>query len=446
VEGKPRPATWALALVTRSLQAVVVVAALYLAARSLYLGFTLMSPILLGDQWRFVPDYDLIVRKGTVAKLFYPHNEHIIATTRIVLLADGELFAMKGYIPHVLFYSLNAATAWLFMLLTLDRPSIFERIAFWTVLLGFMWSICQFIDLISDFQLAFSFGSFFVVGCLWALGRTLTAEPKWKYWWAALAIMFDLLALFSLGGTVILIAPAAAIAIWTRRLDRAFAVFCGFHAIFIAYYFHVVDIDFSRPSGATYSFFDYYNFVTAFLGWAVQGWIIDGWVLYQQLGTVGLVSVLIAVFVFTGRALAGRAVAWQSAVLLAIACFALLDAIAAAQFRMQFGPASRYAPIDILFIVSLLCLGWRLTVKRPALRLALISCAAVLLFAVNGPVYQRMWHDMVVKVTRAANRLRAGDHSAEMMESVTWQPAYHRNIETELETLKRRRLSIFAPP
>ena len=71
------------------------------AVHSLWLGLSLAHALPYGDQWDFVRDYfDYLDGRYEWGSLLAQHNEHRIATTRVVLFADaGPPPTAKGSPP-----------------------------------------------------------------------------------------------------------------------------------------------------------------------------------------------------------------------------------------------------------------------------------------------------------------------------------------------------------
>jgi hypothetical protein len=82
------------------------------AGRCLWLGLSLAQPMPVTDQWAFVHQYlNYLGGHFSWADLFAQHNEHRIATTRVVLFVDAILFGMRGLFPVVVTYASLAAMA-----------------------------------------------------------------------------------------------------------------------------------------------------------------------------------------------------------------------------------------------------------------------------------------------------------------------------------------------
>jgi hypothetical protein len=121
--------------------------------------------------------------------LFAQHNEHRIATTRIVLLADAILFRMRGLLPTTVMYASLAAIALTCGRLA-SRPGI-ERFTCTALALGVLWSTSQWGDLAWQFQLPFAFVHLFALVTLVAIWRA--NETNFAVW-MAIAVAADALA------------------------------------------------------------------------------------------------------------------------------------------------------------------------------------------------------------------------------------------------------------
>jgi hypothetical protein len=140
------------------------------AGHCLWLGLSLANPMPLGDQWGFVYEYfDYLDGHYSWVDLFSQHNEHRLATTRIVLFADAILFGMRGLFLVVVNYASLAAIAAIGACVVGSRSNV-ERFTCFAVALGLLWSSAQWLNFIWQFQIQFAFVHLFALTCLVALG------------------------------------------------------------------------------------------------------------------------------------------------------------------------------------------------------------------------------------------------------------------------------------
>jgi hypothetical protein len=110
------------------------------AGHCLWLGFSLASPMPLADQWIIVHDYfKYLEGQYSWTDLFSQHNEHRLATTRIVLLADVILFGMRGLFPVAVTYASLATMAAIGAFVVSSRSKL-EFFACFAAALGLLWS------------------------------------------------------------------------------------------------------------------------------------------------------------------------------------------------------------------------------------------------------------------------------------------------------------------
>jgi hypothetical protein len=212
--------------------------------------------------------------------------------------------------------------------------------------------------------------------------------------WYLVAFACDFVAVFSLGTGVLLGFSFVAIAVWTRRIDRWFAILLGFHLLLMLLFAWIV----AAPSGAAYSvsIARRVAFFLAFLGNFVVEW--PKWVL-----PVGAVIAAICGGLFswlTWRALfCGIGYRDESAIA-AFAAFAILEAATASVTRPHLGVdyalSLKYTTCTLLLVAALFAFVWRAVPHRLSRLAALLGLSAVLVVA-NSSEFVNGW--------RARNRV-----------------------------------------
>ena len=372
---------------------------MYFSLRSVWLNTNLTRPIVREDQFRFARDYFRYLDGNYhFVELFNRHGEHVIATTRAVLFADALWFDMRGVLPIVLFYVLLFAIAFLLAKAALDeRPQRWQLAVAAIVGLGLTWSICQFLNFSWPFQIGFPFVHLFALGFYVALAHSLVAKNERSRWaWFGLACILDFLAVFSLGSGVFVGLPAIALAFWLRRVDRVLIGFVSFHVALVALYWLRAPLPTyptDRPPASI-------NLVADFLGWLFTGIGSFAGLSRTTLGKWGVTATLAAVAVASWIALVRRRPVDRSlAVLLALACFVILEALAAAYARSQYGMGPRYATPSVVFWAAILAAGWRATyfldATRVGARAALLVAIFFVIVSANAPLYESEWSKFV---------------------------------------------------
>jgi len=203
------------------------------AGHCLWLGLSLANPMPYSDQWAFVDDYiGYLDGHYSWVDLFAQHNEHRIATTRIVLFADAILFGMRGLLPAAVVYASLAAMAAVGAFLVSSRSNL-ERFTCFATALGLVWSSTQWQDLSWQFQIPFPFVHLFALMYFVAIWR---ASQSKFFLWITIALAADALGVFSLGSGLVVIVPALLLALFLRAWRTA-VLLTVFHSALVVLYF-----------------------------------------------------------------------------------------------------------------------------------------------------------------------------------------------------------------
>jgi hypothetical protein len=362
------------------------------AVHSLWLGLSLAHALPYGDQWDFVRDYfDYLDGRYEWGSLFAQHNEHRIATTRVVLFADAILFRMRGLLPVVVTYASLAAIALACARLA-SRPGI-ERVSCAALAFGLLWSTSQWGVLAWQFQMVFPFVHLFALVTLVSLWRA--NEGNFALW-MAIAVAADALAVFSLGSGILIIAPALLLLAWLRA-SRAVWSFALFHAALVGLYL----AGYQRPVQSLQYSFDVITFLVTtaeFIGLPAAK--------YQLFAGLLGISLFAALVVHISyRAIVRAPIESTYCVLAALAGFALCEALLVGYVRAGFGVGARHATASVVFWAALLAALWKMTQqKRARLLVALLAVAAVV--AANAPAFEAAWREQIAFLTRVTDEVR----------------------------------------
>jgi hypothetical protein len=424
------------------------------AARSAFYGALLARPVPYWDQWEFVRTLPKVL-EGTygLADLFSLANEHRIATTRLMFFADYYLFDFSSYFLIACIYLLLAVSALAVARLALAEDATRAKLTIaFCIAIGLLWSVSQWENLTWANQLQFPFVHFFALASYWALARALLAQsPRAVAGWTLVACATDFLAVFSLASGLLVLAPALLMAIWLRRFGAPLWIFCALHLSFFTYYFIAPDKPQIGSLGASDVLF-MLQFISAYLGTVVreQGSTIVPLVV----GGAGLLFVTLACAVATWNALVKRrSLELYSAVVLALAAFVLVEAVATAYGRgsnsyLPTAMVSRYSTASIYFFAALLALAWyasrrpsRLPILRASRVAVLVSAVALIAFSNFRPMNLIEWKARTAEIDRAGFALAGGvfDSSTRM----TLYP-YPDAIEQSVKLLARRELANFS--
>ena len=348
------------------------------AGHCLWLGLSLADPMPLNDQWAFVIDYfKYLDGHYSWGDLFSLHNEHRIATTRIVLFADAIMFGMRGLFPVVLTYAIMAAMAVIGAFVISSR-SLPERFTCFAAALGLLWSPAQWVTFLYPFNLQFVFVHLFALTCFVAVW---CASRSRFYLWVAVALAADALCLLSLGSGIFVVVPAVLLALFLRTW-RAAVLLAVVHSVLVVFYF----TGYHLPAGLRAYAFDpmrSLTIVAEFIGLALGK--------HEAIfGALGL-TLFAAVAVHISYLSAVRRPAHPACYIMAsLACFVVIEATAAGYARSAYGVDPRYATASIVFWAALLGALWRLT-EHLRIRLLVPVLTGGAIVAMNAPHFEASW-------------------------------------------------------
>ena len=419
-------------------------AAVFFSVRSVALIVSRTRPLPFGDQWAFITrDYfSFIDGNYRFLDLFNQHAEHRIVTTKLVLFVDALWFDMSGVFAHFIFYGTLLLMAVVMAILIThgqERWRLVRVVIATIILLGLVWSICQFVNIYWPFQVGFAFVHLFVLVCYAALAKALTLDDPRRYVWLSIACIANLIGVYSMGSGFLAIVPAIAIALWLRKLDRVLILFLAFHALVLLAHF----IGFRPRSYEFASWAAYHDFVVNFLGWFFGGW----W--YYQ-GPAGYVCLTFFLLFMAGTCwlsfVKKRKIDPAAGVLLALAFFVVLEALVAAVARMKFGMTPRYATTSIVFVTALIAFAWRATAwvasasARESLRTAILVATIIAMGGANVPRYDEEWQRHWAELDRAAFAFVNGIFPDEQLKTVYRASS----IELPMKRLAALRLGHFS--
>jgi hypothetical protein len=366
-------------------------AAAYFALHSFTLAMTETSALPIGDVYSFYAgDYfSYLDGHYSLWRLFAPHNEHPILTTRLVLFVDTIWFAASGKFGTVVSYVLVFVTAT--MMAYLAAPSNkWERVALVLVFLGLGCSTVQLDNLSIPFQIPFFFVHAFALATLIALWHGLEG----RRWWYVVAFACDFGAVFSLGSGIFLVGSCVAMAVWARRIDKWFVIFFAFHLLLILLYVWLGGGRGSSPFPPSIA--RGVAFFLVFLGNFVVEWPI--WALRVGAAVAAICAALFSWL--TWRALFRGMRFGIESVSAAFAAFIVLEAIATGMSRAYLGVdyalSLKYTTPTLLLVAALFAFVWRV-VPQPLGRVAALLALSSVLVAVNSEVFENGW--------RARNRV-----------------------------------------
>jgi hypothetical protein len=369
----------------------------------LWLGLSLAQPMPLTDQWALVDHYFAYLDGHySWVDLFSQHNEHRIATTRIVLFADAILFGMRGLLPVAVTYASLAAMGAMGAFLLSSRASL-ERVTCFAVALGLLWSSAQWLDFLWQFQAQFIFVHLFALTCFIAVWR---ASQSRFYLWIALALAADVLCVFSLGSGVFVIVPALLLASFLRSW-RAAALLTVFHSGFVALYF----VGYQRPADALPYYFDPIRSLgvfAEFIGLAFGKH-------EAVFGALGLALFAVAAAHLSYLALVRRPAHPACYILASLAFFVVIEAAIVGYARPEYGVGPRYANASVVFWAAMLGVLWRLTEHLRARWLVPVIAGAVIV-AMNAPHFEVPWREHAAFLSRVTAEVRRGEYDAVSME------------------------------
>lgn len=394
-------------LVTRILAcaaaSVVGALALYFSITSALLALSLTRPFVFWDEWVFFGWYLTYLDGNLSFRSFFDlWGDHRLFTTRVVLFLDAFYFDLKGQMPIVVMYVTFLLIAALIAKLAFEAERGLVRIVGFAAALGLTWSITQFENLSFPFQVCHAFVHLFALVTFMCLARALMDESRYRILWLAAACVADFLTIYTLGPGMLIVLPAIAIAIWLRKLDRFFWAFIVFHATVLAVYFfdYVVPQYGPVPGGKSFAYIEFFG---NFLGTPFRGWHSYQFVIGMISAIVFLASAGILSFVALIRK---TPVDRAATVILSLAAFAFLQALAAAYGRVHAGIAPRYATPAVILVACLLAFFWRVARRRgitgDLLRAGLLLLTAIALLGTNLAYYETEWRLHIATRDKAA--------------------------------------------
>jgi len=357
----------------------------------------------LTDQWAFVHAYlNYLDGHYSWADLFSQHNEHRIATTRVVLFADAILFGMRGLFPVILTYVSLAAMAVIGAFLVGCRSTL-ERAACFAAALGLLWSSTQWLNFLWQFEIGFTFVHLFALTCFVAIA---CASRSRFFLWIAVALAADALCVFSLGSGLFVIVPALLLTLFLRSW-RAAALLAAFHSALVALYF----AGYHRPvSSLPYSFDPTQSLrvFAEFIGIAFGK--------HEAIfGALGLMLFAAITAHMTYLAVVRRPTHPACYVMLALACFVVVEAAVVGYARVGYEVGPRYATASVVFWAALLGVLWKVT-KHLRTHLLVPVLAGGAIVAMNAPQFEVSWREHAAFLSRVTAEVRRGEYGAISMQ------------------------------
>lgn len=397
------------------------------AGHCLWLGLSRASPMPFTDQWAFVHAYlNYLDGQYSWADLFAQHNEHRIATTRMVLFADAIVFGMRGLLPVAVMYASLAAMGAVGAFLVASRSSL-ERFTCIAAALGLLWSSANWLNFFFPFQLQFAFVHLFALTCLVAIWR---AAHSRFYLWIAVALAADALCVFSLGSGILLIVPALLLALFLRAW-RAAALLTVFHSALALLYF----TGYQRPAGTLPYYFDpvrWLDIVAKFTGLAFGKH-------EAFFGALGLIVFALAAAHLSYLALARRPAHPACYILASLALFVVIESAVVGYARPEYEVGARYAIPSTVFWAALLGLLWKLTERMKTRSLVPVLAVAAII-ALNAPQFETYWREHVAFLSRVTAEVRRGEY-----DPVSMQRLCPQGCAAELRRLERLEIGPFLP-
>jgi len=377
--------------------------AAYRALHSFTLAMTGTSALPIGDVYVFYANDFFAYLDGhySLRLLFAAHNEHPILTARLTLFVDTIWFGASGKFGIVVSYFLVFVTSIMMAYLT-AAPNAWERIGLTLVFLGLGCSTIQLDNLSIPFQAEFFFVHAFALAALIALRRALEG----RRWWYAVALACNFAAVFSLASGALLGGAFVAMAVWTRRIDRWFAMFFACHLLLILLFVWMA-VGPGGPADSA-SIARRLAFFLAFVGNLLVLW--PKWVL-----PAGAVIAAICGGLFswlTWRAVFRGVRYRDESVIAALAMFAILEAMAASFTRAHLGVdyalSLKYTTCTMLLLAALFAFVWRAVPQSPSRLAALLAVSAVLVIA-NSREFGDGWRERNRTMDAMFSEIRDGN-------------------------------------
>jgi hypothetical protein len=386
----------------------------FYGVRSAYLGYYLARPVPFWDQIASAEEYFGYTQGAWVwlNGLFNLHNEHRIATSRVVFLLDSTLFDMTNRLSLFVVYTGLLIVGMLIITLALQIRKPFPILIGTLAASGIIWSVSQYENLSWGFQVQFPFVHLFALLTLIFLAFAFS-RPTWIRW-LILAIFADAMAIFSFSTGMLVGGAALALALWVRSLGRILFFFLLFHIGWIVVYLHGWP---GRSAGAPSHIVDYLMFFVRFLGSLAR----PDLTLTVAFGAIITIIALIMICTLTMRAIIVGGVDAATSTLMAMACFCLLEAAATAVGRASFGPyqaiVPRYATPSVILVLCLLAVAWRCSASLFA-QVTLAICLMLLTISANRTINIREWTDRIDKQDVAALSFINGVYTADQLAEV----------------------------
>jgi len=316
------------------------------------------------DFWNWISDYQayLLGHYGP-RDLIKPHNEHRIATTRLILFVDAMFFHMTGRFVIALNWVLLAGLGVLLNLLSRSPRAVAARLTVPPlVTAALMTSICQWFNLLLPFQIQFVLLCLSTVAAAATLAKATSGRQSRAAAaaWACLAGSSFLFAAFSMAGGLLELPWLVLLLVLRRAPFVPAVVFLVAAAAVTLLFLHGYHTGRAQhlPPGISLSILaSYVRFAAGFLGSAFYAYDDVPFVA----GYIGLGAFALAgVHIFNASLRQGVTLPGRMLALFAITGSVILMALAAAISRLWVGMdealSPRYATLSLVFWVSLVSL------------------------------------------------------------------------------------------
>lgn len=423
-------------LVFRALITVAAFTGAFFAFQSAWYGYSLVRPLLYWDQIASIDEY-LVWLDGNFSwrLLVRFHNEHRIATSRILYLIDAIHFDMTNRFLIATTYCLMLALTASIVALTVVRRTP-SRIVIGTIAaLGLGWSIAQHQNFSWGFQTQFPLVHIFALASLVSMTQMLD-EDNHQARWFSLALVTDILGMLSFASGIFIGLCIVPIAICRRSLNRLALAFLSTHLAIVCLYL------IGLPKGPVYptpSAFDYLRYFLRTLGAAAQTNHA------MLLGTVMLATMVGATSLSLWKvAYRQQPVEKAETILLSFAAFIIMGAVATTAGRAGMGLeqaiVSRYATPSALLLLGLLALLWRLELRyaKMATLLAMIGLTVL----TNAPSNLAKWKTTIEQRDTLMIAVVNGDYSPQVLAQIYSDIAL---VERDYKLLEKLKKGPFAP-
>lgn len=217
---------------------------------SLQMIYSVFTPIQFWDQWQMV-NYMAEGGKVTLSYLFAPHNEHIIATSKILYAIDYYLFDYANVFLIFSIILLHLAVAYISSWILFGAAISRNKIVHFLIAASMMLSLGQWENLVIGFQTQFGLTALFaLLACYYG---TLTANRDEAVNRNSLyTVIYTSLTIFSMGNGVALIFSFIAIIFMSRYSVRSISTLIVAYSVPAFVYFlernsAIKDADIVRP-------------------------------------------------------------------------------------------------------------------------------------------------------------------------------------------------------